>query len=367
MKKIRITRTVVDNIPHFELHGTNSDELAQMRGIQWTVLTSGKIVCQNNPQNLRKIFRFYKARGTWVDASEVFSSRSSKTTIQTHKNEVAIRRMPVPAEYENLLRRRRYSANTIKTYTSFLGQFINFFPDTPSNELTDEHVAKFQDHLVNIRKVSTSTQNQAVNAIKFYFEKVLGREKNTYWIDRPKKGKALPKVLSKEEVRDILSATSNLKHECLLSLLYGSGLRIGELINLRLEDYIAERHQIFIRGGKGKKDRTTICAYKTSELLTKYLEAYNPNYWMFEGPSRSQYSTTSVRQVLKRSCTRAGVNKKVTPHMLRHSFATHLMENGVSLRVIQELLGHGSLKTTQIYTEVSTLSLQNIISPMDDI
>ena len=202
------------------------------------------------------------------------------------------------------------------------------------------------------------------NGLKFYYEQVLGLEKKVYWLDRPRKEKRLPTVLSPQEVNDILWSISNNKHRCLVGLLYSSGLRVGELLSLRRQDIDFDRKQVFVRG-KGKKDRVSVMADRISAELLAYISEYAPNYWLFEGPKRTHYSSGSVGQIIKRACKKANIHKHVTAHTFRHSFATHLLEQGTDLRYIQTLLGHSSSKTTEIYTHVSNNALQNIKSPMD--
>ncbi len=273
----------------------------------------------------------------------------------------------IPEEYVDLLIRRRYSENTIRVYSSLFEEFINFYPDKAPKDITESDIRKYQDYLVKKRKISTSTQNQAINAIKFYYEKVLGREKGDYYIERPRKENRLPKIISETELLKLLKATENIKHKTIITMLYSSGIRRGELLNLRIHDLDFEKKIIFVRGGKGNKDRTTILADKAILVLNKYLEMYKPNYWLFEGLNRKPYSPTSVLSILKKSSLKAGLNKIVRPHMLRHSFATHMLEQGVDLRFIQTLLGHSSPKTTEIYTHVTKFSLAKIKSPFDAI
>jgi site-specific recombinase XerD len=193
----------------------------------------------------------------------------------------------------------------------------------------------------------------------------LGGERKYYEIDRPRKEKKLPKVLSEKEVLDILNATTNIKHKSILATLYSSGLRIGELLNLRIADISYDKSLIFVRGGKGNKDRTTILSDSIAIVLKQYINQYHPKYWLFEGIAHKQYSAGSIRQLLKRAAKNAGILQNVTPHMLRHSFATHLLEQGVDIRYIQTLLGHNSPKTTAIYAFVSDKSLRKIKSPLD--
>ena len=271
----------------------------------------------------------------------------------------------IPEEYTNLLIRKRYSANTVKVYTSMFQAFMNYYPDKNLDDITENDVKKYQDYLIKSKKVSISTQNQAINSIKFYYEKVKGGEKMDLRIERPFKEKILPEIISEHEVLKLLKATHNLKHKAIITMLYSSGLRRSELINLRLKDIDYYKRIIFVRGGKGRKDRTTLLADNTVLILRKYIDIYRPNYWLFEGAKRKQYSPTSVAAILKSASKKADLNKMVRPHMLRHSFATHLLEQGVDLRYIQSLLGHGSAKTTEIYTQVRSHSLAKIKSPFD--
>lgn len=218
--------------------------------------------------------------------------------------------------------------------------------------------------MIDSKGASSSHQNQAINAIKFYLEHVLGYPTQYFVIDRPVKEKTLPQVLSKEEVGSILKQVRNTKHLAILTAIYASGLKISELINLKVGDIDSQNMRLWIRQGKGKKDRLTILSPTLLELLRVYYKKYKPKDWLFEGPG-GPYSASSIRKVLHRACKKAGIRKKVVVHTLRHSFATHLLEQGVNLRYIQELLGHTSSKTTEIYTHVSSRQLVGIASPLD--
>lgn len=324
--------------------------------------------------DLAKVFDAFRGKA-WVDASALYGG---KTPVQKEsaaqqdqpnprkKTKRSYRlTKPVPAEYLEKLKRKRYSINTIKTYTGCFRDFINYFGDHDIEDLTELEIHQYQDYLIRERHISSSTQNQVINAIKFYYEKVLGQPKSEYWIDRLKKEKRLPEVLSKEEVLQMLKATNNLKHYTIIALLYSAGLRRSELLNLRLKDINFDRQQIWVRGGKGMKDRTTLLSENLIPVFKRYLDDYKPNYWFVEGPNRKPYSTASVAAVVKNAAQNANLQKVVNPHMLRHSFATHLMDNGVDTRIIQKLLGHNSIKTTSIYTHVSQKDLQKIVSPFD--
>ena len=194
------------------------------------------------------------------------------------------------------------------------------------------------------------------------------KKKFLYEIKRPRKDKKLPVVLSKEEVAKILSSVDNLKHKAILMLVYSAGLRVGEVVRLKPEDIDSKRILIHIKGAKGRKDRYTLLSEMALEILRKYWRDYKPDKWLFEGARKERYiSTRTVQHILEHACTQAGIRKDISVHTLRHSFATHLLESGVDLRYIQELLGHAHSKTTEIYTHVSTKSLGKIQSPLDSL
>ncbi|AHM59135.1 integrase/recombinase [Flammeovirgaceae bacterium 311] len=261
-----------------------------------------------------------------------------------------------------------YSSSTLNTYYSLMGRFIRQLGITEEQTLKD-----LQSHTINLYhsrwmaqgNVKAASVNQSVSAIKFYMLHVQGKKLDGVDLVRVKRDKQLPKVMSQEELRAVLSASGNLKHRCMLSLLYSSGLRAGELINLKLTDIDWERKQIRIRYAKGKKDRMTILSNVLCQLLRAYLEAYQPQHWVFEGQWGDQYTDSSLRSVFKQALHKAKIDKPFTLHSLRHSFATHLLEGGTDLRYIQSLLGHNSSKTTEIYTHVSQQAVQNIQSPLD--
>ena len=193
----------------------------------------------------------------------------------------------------------------------------------------------------------------------------LVRPRKVYYIERPQKEKFLPEVLSEEEVIKIIKSISNTKHKALIMTIYSGGLRISELINLKVKDIDSDRMQIRISQSKGKKDRYTLLSKKTLITLRQYFKEYKPKEWLFEGESGGQYSTTSVEKILKRALIATGIKKRITVHSLRHSFATHLLESGTDLRYIQNLLGHSSSKTTEIYTHITTKGLDRIVNPLD--
>lgn len=294
--------------------------------------------------------------------------KTKETTISRTKSD-SVRKatdsIEVPQGYYEKLYIKRYSHNTIKTYVTYMKSFMFEFREREIDSITAKQINDYILKLIRTKGISPSQQNQRINAIKFYYEKVLGGEKKVYNIDRPRAGRELPKVLSEEEVLAILKRISNLKHKAIISTIYSAGLRRSELINLRKQDVLYDRKIIFIRGSKGKKDRNTILSDALTILLRRYLDEYKPNYWLFEGVNRNRYSATSIAKILKRAATKAGIEKRVSPHMLRHSFATHLLEHGLDIRYIQDILGHDSSKTTEIYTHISTRAFEKIKSPLD--
>jgi integrase/recombinase XerD len=273
----------------------------------------------------------------------------------------------LPAEFIKTLSLKQYSPKTVKTYSTMLKLFMNYYESRVLDDLSDEDIREYLLFLVDEKKVSQSYQNQAINAIKFYYEQVLGRQTKRYYLQRPKRMSTLPSVLSEEEVFGLLSQIQNLKHKTVLSLIYSAGLRIGEVINLKITEIDSARGQIRIVQAKGKKDRVSILSPNILKLLRKYYIEYRPKQWLFEGQSGGQYSQSSIQEVFRQAKEKAGIRKKATVHTLRHSFATHLLERGTDLRYIQELLGHQNSRTTEIYTHVTQKGLKNIISPFDNL
>jgi site-specific recombinase XerD len=268
---------------------------------------------------------------------------------------------------EQKLKLRAYSENTIRTYLQSFKEFLFFYNDTDPTDLLEAEIRNYLLFLIEKKKLSRSSQNQAINAIKFFYEKILGQERKVYYLERPMRERRLPEVLSQLEVMQIFEALGNLKHRVMLMLVYAAGLRRSELINLRVGDVDLNRNIVFIRAAKGSRDRQSVMAQSMAPLLQQYLKEYNPGFWLFEGINGERYSTTSLRMVLKTGVSKAGIKKNVRLHMLRHSFATHLLEAGTSTRHIQVLLGHQSPKTTEIYAHVTRFSLDRIQSPLDHI
>ncbi len=266
------------------------------------------------------------------------------------------------------LRSKRYSENTIGTYINALRSFLTFHQKKSISEICNEDVIIYNNDYLLKNGLSASYQNQVVNAIKLFFKTQTDLRINPDLVHRPKSAHVLPNVLSKEEIKQILNAPKNIKHKAMLCLLYSCGLRRSEILNLKITHVDSKRKLLIIKQAKGKKDRVVPLSEKIIVQLQGYYKHYRPKIWLFEGQNQEeQYSERSLANVLKQALVIAKIKKPVSLHWLRHSYATHLLENGTDLRYIQEILGHKSSRTTEIYTHVSTKSLQNIKSPFDDL
>jgi integrase/recombinase XerD len=261
--------------------------------------------------------------------------------------------IPLPPGYLEKLQQERYSINTIKTYTHYFKDFAVEFSERELPAISKEEINSYILKLIRGKNISPSQQNQRINAIKFFYEKVLGMEKEYYDIGRPRKRRYLPEVLSKEEIGTMIKVAENRKHKCLIALIYSCGLRRSEAIHLKLEDIDSKRMLIKLNDAKGGKDRYINLPVQLLNLLKEYYREYRPSVYLFEGQKGGQYSAESVWKVVRQAAQRAGVKKRVYPHILRHSFATHHIEQGIDIRYIQEWMGHESIKTTQRYTHVA--------------
>ena len=272
------------------------------------------------------------------------------------------------ARFKQWMEHKRYSESTVKTYLQALSIFLRFIKPKSSAEATNDDMVRFVHQYLIPKKLSLSYQNQAVNAARLFFKTITGSKLITEQIERPRREHKLPNVLSKEEVSLIIKAHTNVKHRTMLSLIYACGLRRSELLNLKPVHVDSKRNLLIIVNAKGKKDRIVPISDKIIEMLREYYKMFKPQKWLFEGQNKGeQYTAESLQNVLKQALTKTNIKKPVTLHWLRHSYATHLLESGTDLRYIQELLGHKSSKTTEIYTHVSTKSLQKIKSPFDDL
>jgi integrase/recombinase XerD len=318
----------------------------------------------NTKMNLKQIFDTFKSVA-WVDTKDFFKKKDSASKSPKPLKPSQFDDCSVDLEERLLL--KAYSPQTIKSYKSAFRAFLAFYPEKHPKDIEKDEIESYLLYCIRTLQYSESTQNLIINAIKFYYEYVLKLPKVRYELDRPKKARKLPEVLSEEDVLRILKTPENLKHKTILLLIYSAGLRLGEVTNLKVKDIDSKRMQIFIKGAKGKKDRYTVLSEKVLTTLREYFKAFRPDDWLFEGQTGGKYSSTSVQKIFKKALKASGVNAYATVHTLRHSFATHLLERGLSLRYIQDMLGHSSSKTTEIYTHITQKGKNQIKSPLDNL
>lgn len=266
------------------------------------------------------------------------------------------------------LQLKGYSPSTIRTYANELIQFLAALKNTPAESLGTERIKNYLQYCLVTLQLKEATLHSRLNALKFYYEQVLGKEKFFFEIPRPKKALQLPKVISEEKIIDGLMAVQNIKHRSLLLLAYSAGMRVSEAVSLQVTDINSDRMQIHIKAAKGKKDRVVTLSTTILALLRQYYLIYKPKTWLFEGQYPDEHiSSRSAQQVFKEAYKKLGLPPNCSFHSLRHSFATHLLENGTDITYIQKLLGHNDIKTTLIYTKVSNRDSSKIESPLDKI
>lgn len=324
---------------------------------------------------LHTLFKYLSKKGYYVDYSKLQKPKPI-SVIEEKKEQVVHSKLDMykalpPTHkhilnaYVSYLKGMRLSAQTIKTYGYFVLRFLYEFKDTDKTQWHTSHLDLFMSNVMAKERYSISSHRQCVSAFKYLttYCNIEAFDASNY--RRPKKDKKLPNILSKEAVIRLIQVTKNLKHRVVIGLLYSSGFRIGELLQLKPEDLDFERQQIRIRKGKGRKDRMVGMAEVLKPMLLNYMATYQPKYYFIEGRDGGVYSASSVRKFLKQSCELAQIKPGISPHVLRHSYATHMLENGVDLRYIQTLLGHAKPETTMIYTHVAQEHLMEISNPLD--
>jgi integrase/recombinase XerD len=287
---------------------------------------------------------------------------SFEKNIQTNEN------IALLEKYKKWMEHKRYSNASIQSYTDAVKRFLTFMHPKKAADIEAKDMVRFVHAYIIGNNYSFSYQNQIINGVKLFYKEVFHAKLDVEKLERPRRQYKLPNVLSKEEVKAILDAPTNKKHKTMLSLVYACGLRRSEVLNIKASEIDSKRKLLLIRNAKGRKDRIAPLSDKLIAMLREYYTMYKPKTWLFEGQEKGeQYTGSSLQEVLKKAIKTAKINKPVSLHWLRHSYATHLLEAGTDLRYIQELLGHKSSRTTEIYTHVSTKSLQNIKTPFDDL
>jgi integrase/recombinase XerD len=340
----------------FSFHTRLIALVKSIKGTCWST-TMNAWYLKDSQENLALILFVFK-NITAVDTSKINKKVLFKRNLTASQKKLL-------NNFYLFLKGKRYRPSTIQTYTFFVADFINFHTETALEELTNRSVELFIETVFMERNYSVSSQRQFISALKIFIVFYPHTQINDLVLERPKRSRKLPGVLSQEEVLRIIQCTQNIKHRAILALIYSCGLRISELIHLKLRDFHIERKQLIIINGKGRKDRYVSLADSFLPLLSNYYHAYKPKIYFAEGKNGGSYSAESVRQFLRKSCLKAQIKKRVTPHTLRHSYATHLLENGVDIRYIQSLLGHAKPETTMIYTHVKRKDLMDIQNPLD--
>ncbi len=319
----------------------------------------------NTKSNQNLIFNTFRGVA-WINCNYFF-----KDKILKHDNEkiditwfrkriLKVEYRRCPEIYLKKLELKKYANSTVKNYVFSFEKFINYYKNIELIYINENDVRNYLQFLIQ-EKRSNSYLNIAINSIKFYYEIVLGMPNRFYEIERPRKEFKLPEVISKEEVLAVIEHTNNIKHRCIVSLLYSSGLRRSELLNLKTEDINSKRMLLKIKQAKGNKDRYSVLNKSVLKDLRSYYKIYRPKTYLFEGSIiGKKYSPSSILKIVVQAAKKANIKRRVTPHTLRHSFATHLLENGSDLRHIQLLLGHNSTKTTEIYTHVANNTFTNL-------
>jgi site-specific recombinase XerD len=324
--------------------------------------------------NLNAFFNAMKPLA-YIDYSGLKNQTSSQTAIpQRKKYNANLLKKRIPVETQNKieafkawLEQGRYGENTVKTYIHQLGIFFGYYSDRYPEDITTQEITAFNSEFILKNNLSTTFQNQTISALKKFYTWNSSRKIEIESIERPRKSRPLPKVIPIDIVKEMLFSISNPKHKLALSTIYGLGLRRSELLNLKLTAIDFHRKTVTVYNSKGKKDRVLPLPHKLGKMMTDYIRQKQPQTWLIESTQKGKpYSATSLQNIFEKYMNGVKENHNFTLHCLRHSIATHLLENGTDLRYIQELLGHKSSRTTEIYTHVSMKSLKNIKNPLND-
>ena len=334
--------------------------IKELKGIRWS-LTHKCWYIKHTEHNWRLLLSTFNNGYNVVEKSRTPIHKTSSKKPPRHLNPEQKR---VLNNFYKFLRGKRYSDSTLNVYTYLVADFIDYYNFRDINTLCDNDVQRFVEDIYIKRHYSVSTQRQFISALKLFVVFYGDIKISNLELVRPPKNRKLPSVLSQEEVLDLIRVTKNLKHRTIIALLYSCGLRISEIINLKLQDIDVDRKQLIIKNAKGSKDRYVSIAESFLPLLSNYYYTYRPSTYFIEG-RQGKYSAESIRKFIHYNSKNANIKKHVTPHTLRHSYATHLLENGVDIRYIQTLLGHSRPETTMIYTHVQRKDLIAITNPLD--
>jgi len=269
-------------------------------------------------------------------------------------------------KFLSLLEVKRYSKNTQKTYIQAISQFLEYFSKTDPSKINNEDIFRYIEHKIKDNKISFSTQKGIVGAIKLFYKYVYNRNIKIDYIYPDRQELKLPKVLAIEDIKKILNSIQNLKHKTLISTIYSCGMRISEALNIKISDIDSKRMMVRIENSKGNRDREVMLSQNLLMLLREYYKVYKPKKYIFEGQKGGKYTARSAENILKKALKDSKINKNASLHTLRHSYATHLIEQGPDIRIVQELLGHKNIKTTQIYTHITDIRKLKVKNPFDN-
>jgi len=334
------------------------ETIKKIEGVKWTQ-THKTFYMSFSVQNYAVLLQVLQEKNIQIRANTVLEYLPKQKPVV---NNVVIKTLYA---FGSWMRQKRYSENTISTYCGLLDVFYKFYSQKKVSEITKKDIIHFNTNYIIANNYSANYQNQLINALKLFYRKYNDSFLELEDLERPKRAKYLPNVLSLEEVEQLLNNVSNLKHKTLLCMVYSAGLRIGECLNLKLQDVDSKRMLIHVKNAKGQKDRYIPLSENILLLLRMYYKIYRPKDFLFEGKYGGAYSQSSCRSILNQAKRKTSIKKRITLHTLRHSYATHLLESGTDIRYIQQILGHNDPKTTMIYTHVSTNSIKNIKSPFD--
>ena len=368
MKKVYLSPLLLNNAWQISIKFRFDPEVKHLvtalKDVQWST-SHNCYYLPYSQTNKKLLYRNLRAGNIYIDYTALQNFSLPQVPEATPAPKYSREQKKMLHEYVAYLRGQRLSKSSVRTYYNFVLKLVEHMGEKPVADLTHRDIELFIEQRIAAENYAISTHRQCISAIKHFLELYNCGKIDTTAIKRPRKSQYLPTVLSKEEVIAILRVTRNLKHRAILAMIYSGGLRIGELLELKLANIDVLRRQVHIKNSKGRKDRMVVLAESMLPLLNNYLSTYTPQVYFTEGQSGGPYSAQSIRAFLQDSCRRAGIKKRVTPHTLRHSYATHMLENGIDIRYIQELLGHSKPETTMIYTHVSRKDIMKIESPLD--